>query len=148
MPVALIRTRREYSEMRTSEAWRGEMAEARKRFGLNQTELAAAITARTGKTLSQSEVSQIENGRRETHWAVLEICNELQLGLPDAVDDLDEANSEMPSRAASTMIAVALSNDELVLLEDWAIEHGYTVGDGRANRSAAIRALVGQLGDS
>lgn len=37
-----------------------------------------------------------------------------------------------------------LANDELVQLDDWALEQGLTTPDGRANRAAAVRALIHQ----
>jgi transcriptional regulator with XRE-family HTH domain len=137
--------------MRTSEEWRSEMVHARKRFGLNQTELAKIITVRSQRTLSQSEVSQIENGTRENHWAITEISRFLRISLPTDASTRDWVDAEVedvPKPEPQTQVGVLLSNDELVLLDDWAIEREFTFKNGKANRSEAIRALVRQLEDS
>lgn len=136
--------------MRTSESWCRAMEAARKRLRFNQTELATAVSRRTGRTLSQSEVSQIESGRRNSHWAIEAISKELEIELPDIIDDVAAPGPEEHPRgtASTTMVGTVLTNEELVLLEDWALEHGYTFADGRPNRSAAVRALVRQLGVS
>jgi len=126
------------------------MVAARKRRGMNQTDLASAVSLRTSRNLSQSEVSQIESGRRDSHWAVAAISTELKIGLPDILDDVNDADAEerLSGTASTTIVGTVLTNEELVLLEDWALEHGHTIADGRPNRSAAMRALVRQLGAS
>jgi transcriptional regulator with XRE-family HTH domain len=122
------------------------MEEKRKAQQLTQAELAHVVSERAGRSLSQSEVSQIENGRRESHWAVREISRVLGLGAPSDYHEAVVLKGHALAAEAppDETLLTKLANDELVQLDDWALEQGLTTPDGRANRAAAVRALIHQ----
>lgn len=123
--------------MHTTPGWRKHMRERRKAQGLTQGQLARIVSERARRSLSQPEICQIEKGALLSHWSVREISSVLRLSPPS---DYQEP-AEPPTRES---LLVQLENDELVQLDDWALEQGLTTADGHADRAAAVRDLVRQ----
>jgi transcriptional regulator with XRE-family HTH domain len=82
-------TPEEAPELHTTEYWRGMMRRARQGKGLSQEGLAAAMAKRF--QISQAMLSRIESGDVSSSKAIVFICDELGIPLPQFVtgDELD-----------------------------------------------------------
>lgn len=126
--------------MRTTPQWCHAMFMARRARDLNQTQLAEHVASLTSRNLSQAEISQIESGRRDRHWAVAVISHVLEIPSPE-----EKTTSRVKREDYGAMIELSLTDDELERLDLHAVQNVLVNTDGVPDRAAALRLIIGQL---